>query len=942
MPIPEPSSTFYSSATHLQGADQLTSLPTSCLNLICAYAGFGSMVSRLHSTERPGAIHEPLNALFGASRRLTAVARSAAWEAWRAMHDGGPLIKGAGGHNGVSEWKLFRAAMVPTQRAKEQPDAAAGANTGADAEGTMKHLMSRTLCAFDLKTQIAAARHCGIVIPCTGSVRAECPLLAAKMLHHSGLLPDSAAKHNMSNAAASTSEDSVRDLPRWLLACACACLSAQSTARFSRSLADAPALATRQQQQRQQQRIGGSMLRLYRQIEAPLLLLLARVESDQGTLADPHLLRMVLQDLTDRNAVLERYFRVEICGGEDFDPHGSSAAATISSRAAKMQQGSVEPAHSYLAHHGSGVPRNGPTVALNMLTEYRRNNRDSTFAQTALCRLKSGPGQTDSVFRPTFDSYGTTTGRITVFDPPLQLLSKKNTYSLAIRPTLWHLEVSAMRQRQGSGDSPEHALLGRCRARVWESVQGRLRQGSDIWVRVALPARPSDPPGRWWRGPPIDETPERIPRQEYHPRRVVCGRLLSLTQTPVNAPSVAQQHTISTATAPSIGPTARSVKEIWGSEHYPPPLCYQVLQVVVILAACDAATTAGAVLAPEVGGAILSVPADAVIPLDAVLESDDVELAHLRASLRDSPSIGLPPRNAPLVKLSQRGAFSAFSTHRVLLAADYCQVELRLLAHFSRDPALCQAFSTPLSTEEQGLDHRPDVFVQLASIWRGVSRECISPIDRNRIKHICYASIYGAGISSVANDLDMGEDEASALISSFHGQFPGIRRLQHSLLDTARRSNRSDARAAYVSPSPGGGALPGGVCVSGLGRARRIPDLLHAKNSSAKSAAERRVLNTLCQGSASDLLKVAMLRISAAVEHDSECGIDSDAFLAPRLVLAVHDELIFDIDVSDVNRMATLIRNEMVGAGRSLGLTVPLDVKISVGPTWGDLTEHPV
>lgn len=171
--------------------------------------------------------------------------------------------------------------------------------------------------------------------------------------------------------------------------------------------------------------------------------------------------------------------------------------------------------------------------------------------------------------------------------------------------------------------------------------------------------------------------------------------------------------------------------------------------------------------------------------------------------------------------LNPRDGFRA-SDGFVLLAADYSQIELRILAHFSGDPDLLQAFT-------QG-----DVFTAIAARWLNKDTESITPAERNQVKQICYTLIYGAGPSLVAESANITLESAQALMRDFLARYPGISKF---LAQTKRQCKGT----GYVETL--------------LGRRRYLPNI-NSADKQLKSKAERQAVNTLCQGSAADLIKV--------------------------------------------------------------------------------------
>ncbi|HEY6109496.1 MAG TPA: DNA polymerase I [Gemmatimonadales bacterium] len=227
----------------------------------------------------------------------------------------------------------------------------------------------------------------------------------------------------------------------------------------------------------------------------------------------------------------------------------------------------------------------------------------------------------------------------------------------------------------------------------------------------------------------------------------------------------------------------------------------------------------------------------------------------------------------------------------LLLVADYSQIELRLLAHFSGDPAFVQAF------EKGGDIHR-----QTAAVIFGVRQDQVTPEMRARAKTINFATIYGQGPFALARQLGIGQDEAKAFIRQYFERFAGVRAwLDRTVLEARERG--------YVETL--------------FGRRRYIPELKD-RNFSIRAFGERTATNSPLQGSAADLIKVAMIRIHATLR---ERGLGS------RLLLQVHDELVLEVPEGEAAAAKELVKRHMEGAAE---LRVPLVVSVGVGSNWVD------
>ena len=238
-----------------------------------------------------------------------------------------------------------------------------------------------------------------------------------------------------------------------------------------------------------------------------------------------------------------------------------------------------------------------------------------------------------------------------------------------------------------------------------------------------------------------------------------------------------------------------------------------------------------------------------------------------------------------------RAAFTAEPGH-VLLAADYSQIELRLLAHFSRDPLLVEAYR-----------RGDDIHTLTASQVFGVPPLMVTADHRRQAKVVNFGIVYGLSAFGLSQQLGIDPGEAKKFIDAYFEKYSGVRKFIDATLEEARREQRVKTL---------------------FGRVRPIPDI-NSKNFNLRGFAERTAVNTPLQGTAADLIKVAMIRIDAALR---ERGLKS------RMTLQVHDELVFEVPEAELDAMKSLVREQMEKAHP---LSVPLLVEIGVGPNWRDL-----
>jgi DNA polymerase I len=238
-----------------------------------------------------------------------------------------------------------------------------------------------------------------------------------------------------------------------------------------------------------------------------------------------------------------------------------------------------------------------------------------------------------------------------------------------------------------------------------------------------------------------------------------------------------------------------------------------------------------------------------------------------------------------------RAAFIAEAGH-VLLAADYSQIELRLLAHFSEDPLLVEAFR-----------RGDDIHTLTAAQVFGVPPMLIDAEHRRRAKAVNFGIVYGLSPFGLSQQLGIEQREAKRFIDAYFEKYSGVRKFIDRVLEETRREQ--SVRTLF-------------------GRSRPIPDI-NSKNANMRGFAERTAVNTPLQGTAADLIKLAMIHI------DDELRARK---LKSRMLLQVHDELLFEVPQAEIETMRELVREKMENVH---ALAVPLLVEIGVGPNWRDV-----
>jgi len=240
-----------------------------------------------------------------------------------------------------------------------------------------------------------------------------------------------------------------------------------------------------------------------------------------------------------------------------------------------------------------------------------------------------------------------------------------------------------------------------------------------------------------------------------------------------------------------------------------------------------------------------------------------------------------------------RQAFVAELPGWLLVSADYSQIELRILAHLAEDAELMRAFAADR-----------DIHAYVAAQVYGVDEAAVTPEQRRQAKAINFGVVYGLSAFGLAQRLGIGQEQAAAFIDAWFARYPGVAKFQQKVLDEARQNG-------YVSTV--------------LGRRRRVQGIRPQSSYRQRNPAEREALNTVIQGSAADLIKLAMVHIHRRLQQEG---------LQARMILQIHDELVFETPRSELPALAQVVEEEMT---RALPLRVPLKVDVAAGPNWLDV-----
>ncbi|HMR42951.1 MAG TPA: DNA polymerase, partial [Saprospiraceae bacterium] len=237
-----------------------------------------------------------------------------------------------------------------------------------------------------------------------------------------------------------------------------------------------------------------------------------------------------------------------------------------------------------------------------------------------------------------------------------------------------------------------------------------------------------------------------------------------------------------------------------------------------------------------------------------------------------------------------REAFVPRDENHLLLSADYSQVELRIIAEISGDKAMIEAFQ-----------NNQDIHKATAARVYGVPFDQVTSEQRRNAKTVNFSIIYGAGATNVSQQLGIKRTEAKELIDNYFREYQGLKDYMENTVESARSTG-------YVKTL--------------LGRRRYLRDI-DSRNSLARSNAERVAINTPIQGTAADLIKVAMINIHKALKEKG---------LQTKMILQVHDELVFDVPKDELEKVKPIIHDLMSNAIPNL--QVPILVEMGVGNNW--------
>ncbi|HFI0137131.1 TPA: DNA polymerase I [Streptococcus suis] len=280
---------------------------------------------------------------------------------------------------------------------------------------------------------------------------------------------------------------------------------------------------------------------------------------------------------------------------------------------------------------------------------------------------------------------------------------------------------------------------------------------------------------------------------------------------------------------------------------------------------------------------------------DAILEDGKIHTRYVQDLTQTGRLSSTDPnlQNIP-VRLEQgrliRKAFVPSLENSVLLASDYSQIELRVLAHISQDQHLIEAF-------QQGADIHTSTAMRVFGIDKA---EDVTPNDRRNAKAVNFGVVYGISDFGLSNNLGITRKEAKAYIDTYFERFPGIKNYMETIVREAR--DKGYVETIYK-------------------RRRELPDI-NSRNFNVRNFAERTAINSPIQGSAADILKVAMINLDKAL---------TEAGLTTRMLLQVHDEIVLEVPVAELEMVKAMVKETMESA---ISLSVPLIADENEGPTW--------
>ena len=535
-------------------------------------------------------------------------------------------------------------------------------------------------------------------------------------------------------------------------------------------------------------------------IEMPLCYTVADAELN-GIPIDSIFWTDLRQDLTDRVKMIEYFFRetqgmnFNLSNPKDISQLkcqiGSAGTGSQSTLSLTADENGLE-----LNSDDISESESTPHLLLQLVQEWRSHSRILPLCNLIL-QNRCRPYGSDAIDRTRgkYHSIGTETGRLIITSPPLQQVPHSCTYLPSLRESL-HKELQRSKSSMSLIQFKNFIQFLNQKAVIGEAE----------WVRVTKMRQPIVSSNLHVSSSSCQLYSDNGMTSWSNATSCTTGKLVAITSTPINQ-FVIHEH--------SSTPT---LFEMWRGAGFP----YQEQ---------DGRDILGVMV--NINNKIFSYPADQVFRLQAPIVPDHTEVTQVKLSSTKTnskhPSQSASASTPPVIDtvlsritLNPRDGFRA-SPGCVFIASDYSQIELRIFAHFAMDPKLYDAFI-----------RKEDIFLSIASQWKSKSISDISQSERNAVKQLCYALLYGAGPHKVAVDAHCTVHEAELMIQNFLQYYSGIQKFISEVKKRCRTN---------------------GFVETMLGRKRHLPKI-RSVDRKDRARAERQAVNTVCQGSAADLIKV--------------------------------------------------------------------------------------
>jgi DNA polymerase I-like protein with 3'-5' exonuclease and polymerase domains len=592
---------------------------------------------------------------------------------------------------------------------------------------------------------------------------------------------------------------------------------------------------------------GQSLWSTFIHIEMPLCYTVADAELN-GIPIDTSFFTDLRQDLNDRVKVIEYFFRET--QGVNFNISNPRDISRL-----KAQLGSIQD-HVISTNTEEefdddiisntlqtlGDAPEPPHLFLQLVQEWRSHSRLLPVCNLILGSRCRPYGHTVDRTRGRYHTIGTETGRLIISSPPLQQIPHNCSYVPPLRASL-HEELQQAK-----------AISQTCLASFIHDLNRKAASGDSEWVRVTkMHTSGVDDMGIY---------SDNGMKTSHTVTAYTTGKMIAITPTPIDKSLITDRQTN----------TSTTLEELWRNAGF----CYPRLGSNRDVANSGHSNSSSnvVVILININQKVYSYPADQVFRLQASIIPNQSEVSHLKSSLERlssnrNSSLDPSPLTIPIltsspslpskITINPRDGFRA-SPGCVFISSDYCQIELRLFAHFALDPKLLQAFqpqqklssssssssslsASSCSSSDPNVDsptQAADIFLRIASQWKSKSISQITNSERNLVKQLCYALLYGAGPQKIAQDAHVTVTEAQEMINSFLSHYSEIPKLIKEIKQKCYQN-------CFVETI--------------LGRKRSLKQI-RSNQRKERGRAERQAVNTVCQGSAADLIKVSFFAVS--------------------------------------------------------------------------------